>query len=34
MVFTLSAVDLKRPDMIQTIARQYGVHFHRRADYG
>ena len=25
--FTLSAADLKWPDMIQTIARQYGVHF-------
>ena len=25
--FTLSAADLKRPDMIQTIARQYGVHY-------
>jgi len=24
--FTLSAADLKWPDMIQTIARQYGVH--------
>ena len=25
--FTLSAADLKWPDMIQTIARQYGVHY-------
>ena len=25
--FTLSAADLKWPDMIQTIARQYGMHY-------
>ena len=25
--FTLSAADLKWPDMIQAIARQYGVHY-------
>ena len=25
--FTLSAADLKWPDMIQTIAKQYGVHY-------
>ena len=25
--FTLSAADLKWPDMILTIARQYGVHY-------
>ena len=25
--FTMSAVDLKWPDMIQTIAKQYGVHY-------
>ena len=25
--FTLSAADLKWPDMIQTIARQYGVYY-------
>ena len=24
---TLSATDLKWPDMIQTIAKQYGVHY-------
>ena len=26
MFFTLSATDLKWPDMIQTIAKQYGTH--------
>lgn len=25
--FTLSAVDMKWPDMTQTIAKQYGVHY-------
>ena len=25
--FTLSAADLKWPDMIQTIAKQYGIHY-------
>ena len=25
--FTLSAADMKWPDMIQTIAKQYGVHY-------
>ena len=25
--FTLSAADMKRPDLIQTIAKQYGVHY-------
>jgi len=25
--FTLSAADMKWPDVIQTIARQYGVHY-------
>ena len=27
MVFSLSAADLKWPDMIQTIAKQYGVYY-------
>ena len=30
--FTLSAADLKWPDMIQTIAKQYGVHYNEQIE--